>query len=48
MLTIPVPEPAPENISTNGDLLTLLLDYRDALRTCNTNLAAIGATYGIK
>ena len=48
MLTIPVPEPAPENISTNGDLLNLLLDYRDALQTCNANLAAIGASYGNK
>lgn len=48
MLTIPVPEPSAQNITTNGDLLNLLLDYRDALRTCNANLAAIGATYGNK
>ena len=48
MLTTPVPEPAPENLSTNGDLLNLLLDYRDALQTCNANLAAIEASHGTK
>ena len=48
MLTIPVPEPAPDNLTTNGELLNYLLDYRSALQTCNANLAAIGASYGNK
>ena len=47
MLTMPVPEPVTEDLVTNGDLLDILLDYRDALRMCNANLAAIEAGYGI-
>lgn len=48
MLTAPIPEPSPIALSTNGDLLEHLLDYRDALRLCNANLAAVGAGYGSK
>lgn len=47
MLTMPVPEPVPAELTTNGDLLNLFLDYRDALRTCNANLAVIEASYGL-
>lgn len=44
-LVQPVPEPSLDGIVVNNDLVTALLDYRDALRVCNSQLTAIGAAY---
>ncbi len=46
VLTSPIPEPDASHLSTNGDLLELLLDYQLSLRLCNGKLSSIGKAYG--
>ena len=45
-LTAPVPQPDAAAVTTNGDLLELLLDYQLSLRLCNGKLNAIRSAYG--
>ena len=47
-LVEPVQEPDVSELSTNGDLLELFLDYQLALRLCNGKLSSIGKAYGTK
>ena len=44
-LVSPVQEPDVSRITTNGDLLEILLDYQLALRVCNGKLSSIEKVY---
>ena len=46
VLTTQVQEPDASGLSTNGDLLELLLDYQLSLRLCNSKITTIGKAYG--
>ena len=45
-LAEPVKEPDATMMTTNGDMLELLLDYQLSLRLCNGKLHSIGTAYG--
>ena len=45
-MTRTITEPSLDGIAVNSDLVEAVLDYRDALRVCNSQLTAIGAAYG--
>lgn len=45
-LAEPVKEPDVTMMTTNGDMLELLLDYQLSLRLCNGKLHSIGTAYG--
>lgn len=46
VLTTQVHEPDISQLTTNGDLLELLIDYQLSLRVCNGKLSTIGDAYG--
>ena len=46
VLTTQVREPDMSSLTTNGDMLELLIDYQLSLRLCNGKLSAIGDAYG--
>ncbi len=46
VLTTQVREPDMSSLTTNGDMLELLIDYQLSLRLCNGKLSSIGQAYG--